>query len=138
MVHHSLWPRRGGLLRTRPPPAVTDTGAGYYPHSGRRRVHDLSWLESADWIDQTPSDCLVILIVGSVWFATYYVVQYRQWGAISLGVWIFGYDFFLKIIVMYPFAQSAENRIAVGSSLPRILPISMMHSAYRPVACVLC
>ena len=73
------------------------------------------------WFDDTPPDCLLILVLGTLWFALYYRVQYRKWGVLSLGVWIIGFDFFLKTIFMYPFARSPENLTVVSSHYAAIL-----------------
>ena len=72
------------------------------------------------WTTDTPADCRIILIFGSIWFALYYVDQYRRWGTLSIGVWFIGFDFFLKIVVMYPFAKSPENILDVGQSLAAV------------------
>jgi oligosaccharide repeat unit polymerase len=61
-----------------------------------------------------------MLFFGTVWFAFYYVDQYRRWGTLSIGAWLIGFDFFLKIIVMYPFAKSPENIVDVGRSLAAV------------------
>ncbi len=73
------------------------------------------------WVGETPIDCLLIVLFGSLWFIIYYIHQYRHWGLLSLGTWIIGFDFYLKIIFMYPFGRSPENMIAVANRLPVIL-----------------
>jgi oligosaccharide repeat unit polymerase len=77
--------------------------------------------EILEWIAETPPDCLLILLFGTLWFIIYYVIQYRQWGTVSLGTWIIGFDFYLKTIFMYMFARSPENMVAVGRHFPAIL-----------------
>ena len=72
------------------------------------------------WTRETPADCLVILAFGTVWFSLYYVDQFRRWGTLSIGAWFLGFDFFLKIVVMYPFAKSPENVIDVARSLSAV------------------
>ena len=61
------------------------------------------------WVQETPPDCLIILIFGTIWFIIYYADQFKRWGTLSIGAWLIGFDFYLKIIFMYPFAYSKEN-----------------------------
>jgi hypothetical protein len=73
------------------------------------------------WLGETPPDCILILVLGTVWFILYYIIQFRKWGVLSLGTWIVGFDFFLKTIFMYLFARSPENIVSVSSHYGAIL-----------------
>lgn len=74
-----------------------------------------------DWVQQTPPDCLIILIFGTIWFVIYYADQFRRWGTLSIGAWLIGFDYYLKIILMYPFAYSRENMHDVAQKFHIIL-----------------
>lgn len=74
-----------------------------------------------DWLGQTPAESVLILAAGTLAFAAYYAREYRRWGVLSVGSWILGFDFYVKIVLMYPFALSPENILAVGNDFPVIL-----------------
>ena len=73
------------------------------------------------WVQETPPDCLIILIFGTIWFIIYYADQFKRWGTLSIGAWLIGFDFYLKIIFMYPFAYSKENMHDVAQKFYIIL-----------------
>ncbi len=73
------------------------------------------------WVAETPATSLAILGFGTLWFILYYIDQYRRWGVLSMGAWIFGFDFYAKIVLLYPFARAPDNVIAVAHRMPLIL-----------------
>jgi oligosaccharide repeat unit polymerase len=63
----------------------------------------------------------LILATGAIAFLVFWCFDYRRWGALSLASFIFGFNYFLKIVVLYPFAWSDNNIVAVGQFFNGIL-----------------
>ncbi len=63
----------------------------------------------------------LILAICTLAFALFYLRDYRRWGALSFASYFFGFYFFLKIVVMYPFAWSAHNIVATSRHFEAIL-----------------
>jgi hypothetical protein len=63
----------------------------------------------------------LLLAVCTLAFVIFYWRDYRRWGALSFASYFFGFNFFLKIVVMYPFAWSAHNIVATSRHFEAIL-----------------
>lgn len=63
----------------------------------------------------------LILAICTIAFVLFYVRDYRRWGALSFASYFFGFNFFLKIVVMYPFAWSAHNIVSTTRHFEAIL-----------------
>lgn len=63
----------------------------------------------------------LILASGAIAFLVFWCLDYRRWGALSFAGFLFGFQYFLKIVVLYPFAWSDNNIAAVGQSFGAIL-----------------
>lgn len=72
-------------------------------------------------LGRIPVENWLVLAVCTVAFVGFYVLDYRRWGCLSFGSYFFGFNYFLKIVVMYPFAWSAHNIVATTSHFEEIL-----------------
>jgi len=63
----------------------------------------------------------LIVATGAVGFLVFWCLDYRRWGALSVASFIFGFNYFLKIVVLYPFAWSDNNIVAVSQYFNGIL-----------------
>lgn len=63
----------------------------------------------------------LILATGAIGFLAFWCLDYRRWGALSVASFIFGFNYFLKIVVLYPFAWSDNNIVAVSQFFNGIL-----------------
>lgn len=61
------------------------------------------------------------ILVATISFGAFWLRDARRWGVISFNSWFFGYGFYLKIFLMYPFALSLENIRVVGRSFETVL-----------------
>jgi oligosaccharide repeat unit polymerase len=77
----------------------------------------------APWIpfDRISAIDWAILAIGVLAFLTFWILDFRRWGALSFASYLFGFNYLLKIIVMFPFAWSDNNRIATGQFFGVIL-----------------
>lgn len=82
----------------------------------------------------------LILAVCTLLFAIFYVRDYRRWGALSFASYFFGFNFFLKIVLMYPFAWSAHNVVATSRNFEAILAYidTALYLTLAGFACMLC
>ena len=56
----------------------------------------------------------MILSSGAVGFLIFWFLDYRRWGALSFASYLFGFNYFLKIVVLFPFAWSDNNIVATS------------------------
>ncbi|MDE1149991.1 MAG: oligosaccharide repeat unit polymerase [Azospirillaceae bacterium] len=63
----------------------------------------------------------LLLAVCAAAFIGFYVLDYRKWGCLSFASYFFGFNYLLKIIVMYPFAWSANNILATSRHFESIV-----------------
>jgi hypothetical protein len=80
-------------------------------------MYDAPWIpfdriSAVDW---------TILGAGALAFLIFWIVDFRRWGALSFASYLFGFNYFLKMVVMFPFAWSDNNRIATGQFFGVIL-----------------
>jgi oligosaccharide repeat unit polymerase len=68
-----------------------------------------------------PAESWLILAVALAAFLGFYVLDFRRWGALSFASYFFGFNYLLKIVVMYPFAWSAHNIVATNRHFEAIL-----------------
>ncbi|GIL38074.1 O-antigen polymerase [Roseiterribacter gracilis] len=61
------------------------------------------------------------IVLATVMFLAFWRRDAQRWGVISFNSWFFGYGFYLKIFLMYPFALSLENIRVVGRSFETVL-----------------
>ena len=78
---------------------------------------------SAPWLPVERIGTLnwLILAVGAMAFLVFWCFDYRRWGALSFASYLFGFNYFLKIVVLYPFAWSDNNIDAVSQFFDAIL-----------------
>lgn len=89
------------------------------------RIDPLNWL---------------ILAACTAAFVGFYILDFRRWGCLSFNSYFFGFNFFLKIVVMYPFAWSAYNIVATNRHFEAIL-VHIDTALYLTLAgfcCMLC
>ena len=74
------------------------------------------------WIplDFIPVIDWALLVTLAFAFAIFYVVDYRNWGSVSFNSYFFGFNFFLKVVILFPFAWSANNIVATGRNFDNI------------------
>ncbi|MBB6253671.1 O-antigen polymerase [Nitrospirillum iridis] len=72
-------------------------------------------------LGRIPTVNWLILAVCAVAFLGFYVLDYRKWGCLSFASYFFGFNYFLKVVVMYPFAWSANNVLATDRHFESIL-----------------
>lgn len=70
------------------------------------RISSLNWL---------------LLAVCTAAFLGFYILDYRRWGCLSFNSYFFGFSYFLKVVVMYPLAWSANNIFATRQHFASIL-----------------
>jgi oligosaccharide repeat unit polymerase len=80
-------------------------------------MYDAPWLplervSTLDWL---------ILATGAVAFLVFWCIDYRRWGALSFADYLFGFHYFLKIVVLFPFAWSDNNIVATSQFFGGIL-----------------
>jgi len=80
-------------------------------------VYDAPWIpferiSAFDW---------AILGGGAMVFLIFYVIDFSRWGALSFASYLFGFNYLLKIVVMFPFAWSDNNKQATGQFFSAIL-----------------
>jgi oligosaccharide repeat unit polymerase len=63
----------------------------------------------------------LILSACTAAFLGFYVLDYRRWGCLSFNSYFFGFNYFLKVVVMYPLAWSANNIMATSRHFESIL-----------------
>ncbi|MEJ0069786.1 MAG: hypothetical protein WDO24_14825 [Pseudomonadota bacterium] len=78
---------------------------------------DLVWLP----VEKIPALNWLVLACATLAFVVFYVRDYAEWGWLSFNSFFFGFNYFLKIVVMYPFALSANNIEAIGRSFEAVL-----------------
>jgi oligosaccharide repeat unit polymerase len=86
---------------------------------------DAVWLPIA----QIPAFNWLVLACATLAFVVFYARDYAAWGWLSFNSFFFGFNFFLKIVVMYPFALSANNLQALGRSFEAVLE-NLDHALY--------
>lgn len=72
-------------------------------------------------LGRIPFENWLILAICTAAFIGFYILDYRRWGCLSFASYFFGFNFFLKIVVMYPFAWSAHNIAATTRHFEAIL-----------------
>lgn len=72
-------------------------------------------------LGRIPLENWLVLAACTAAFLGFYVLDYRRWGALSFASYFFGFNYFLKIVVMYPFAWSAHNIAATTRHFEAIL-----------------
>jgi oligosaccharide repeat unit polymerase len=77
---------------------------------------------SDPWIpfDTIPAVDWAILIMSTLAFVIFYIFDYKKWGSLSFNSYFFGFNYFLKVVFLFPFAWSANNIIATGRNFDRI------------------
>lgn len=68
-----------------------------------------------------PSMDWALLGICATGFAVFYACDFRRWGILSFASFFFGFNYFLKIVVMYPFAWSPGNIAATRGAYEGIL-----------------
>ena len=63
----------------------------------------------------------LILATGAIGFLVFWCLDYRRWGALSFASYLFGFQYFLKVVVLFPFAWSDNNIVSTGQFFGRIL-----------------
>jgi oligosaccharide repeat unit polymerase len=80
-------------------------------------MYDAPWLA----VDRISTLDWLILASGAVAFLVFWCLDYRRWGALSFASFLFGFNYFLKIVVLFPFAWSDNNLVATGQFFTGIL-----------------
>jgi oligosaccharide repeat unit polymerase len=80
-------------------------------------MYEAPWLAferigTLDWL---------ILASGAIVFVIFWCLDYRRWGALSFAGYLFGFNYFLKIVVLFPFAWSDNNIVATSQFFGGIL-----------------
>lgn len=72
-------------------------------------------------LGRIPLENWLVLAACTAAFIGFYILDYRRWGALSFASYFFAFNYFLKIVVMYPFAWSAHNIAATTRHFEAIL-----------------
>ena len=80
-------------------------------------------MDHAPWLEFDRISLLdwSILAVGALAFLVFWLFDYRRWGALSFASYLFGFNYFLKIVILFPFAWSDNNMAATGQYFGAIL-----------------